>query len=381
MTDTDTHYDAIVVGLGAWGSATLAQLSSRGLSVLGIDQHEPPHRNGSHHGNGRIIRMASPEGDFYTPMMQRAYALWRELEQKAGVEVLTTIGGIYAAPAESPLVSGALESFRSSDIEYEVLTSEVANDRFPWIQVKQDEIAIYEPSAGRLHPERSITAHLDVAKSDGAEIRVGVRMLDWREQGDRVLVLTSAGELTTDKLILTLGSWAPHHLKVDLPLVVERQIFAVYDASDLPGPLPLFVVPSEHGEAFYGLPEAGDTYKVALHHGGETGDTEELSSIVTEVERERIASYVSARLPQLPSEPLSTATCKYTNTPDRHFVLAVHPDAARVVLGAGCSGRGYKFASFIGEALADLATDVDRPDLEPFSPRRFRLAPSSGKPA
>jgi len=41
------HYDVVVVGLGAMGSATLYQLAKRGARVLGIDQFVPPHRMGS----------------------------------------------------------------------------------------------------------------------------------------------------------------------------------------------------------------------------------------------------------------------------------------------------------------------------------------------
>ena len=54
-------FDVIVVGLGAWGSAALYHLAQNGHRVLGIDRLDPPHNRGSHHGNGRVIRMASPE--------------------------------------------------------------------------------------------------------------------------------------------------------------------------------------------------------------------------------------------------------------------------------------------------------------------------------
>jgi sarcosine oxidase len=47
----------------------------------------------------------------------------------------------------------------------------------------------------------------------------------------------------------------------------------------------------------------------------------------------------------------------YTLTPDEHFVLDRHPASDRVVYGCGFSGHGFKFASVIGEALADLALD------------------------
>ncbi|GAB3702054.1 hypothetical protein GCM10028858_18090 [Halorubrum pallidum] len=53
------------------------------------------------------------------------------------------------------------------------------------------------------------------------------------------------------------------------------------------------------------------------------------------------------------------ATCLFTNTPDDHFILDRLSDAPQVTVGAGFSGHGFKFASAVGEVLADLAVDGD----------------------
>jgi glycine/D-amino acid oxidase-like deaminating enzyme len=50
------------------------------------------------------------------------------------------------------------------------------------------------------------------------------------------------------------------------------------------------------------------------------------------------------------------AVCFYTLTPDRHFVLDHHPETPRVVVAAGLSGHGFKFATVLGEVLADWVT-------------------------
>jgi len=52
-----------------------------------------------------------------------------------------------------------------------------------------------------------------------------------------------------------------------------------------------------------------------------------------------------------------TVTCLYTMTPDSHFVIDRHPEWPQVVFAAGFSGHGFKFASVMGEALADLALE------------------------
>jgi sarcosine oxidase len=371
MAAPNGHHDVIVVGLGAWGSATLAQLAQRGLRVLGTDQFTPPHRRGSHHGQGRIIRMASAEAAFYTPMMTRSYELWRDTERRCGQQLLTIVGGIFAAPPDHEIVAGTLASYRNHDIAHEVFGAAAARRRFPWITFEDDEVVVFEPGAGRLHPELSIRAHLAIAAWAGAHVESDNAMTGWEAGPNGVTVTTLRGTYTCDRLVLTLGPWALDYIRLSLPLVVERQAVAVYDAASIRQPLTVILLPASEGESFYGLPEDGDTFKVALHHGGLTGHPDSLPAAVTDDDRGLLRHYVARRLPSLPAEPLEVFTCKYTNTPDRHFILGYHPAHPAVVVGAGCSGRGFKFSPFIGEALADLATDTRRTDLDPFSPLRF----------
>jgi sarcosine oxidase len=66
------------------------------------------------------------------------------------------------------------------------------------------------------------------------------------------------------------------------------------------------------------------------------------------------------------------AACMFVNTPDEHFVIDTLPDHKQVVVASPCSGHGYKFASVIGEILADLATrGTTQFDLSPFRLARF----------
>ena len=46
----NNEFDVIVVGVGGMGSATVYELASRGLLVLGIDRYNIPNHMGSSHG-------------------------------------------------------------------------------------------------------------------------------------------------------------------------------------------------------------------------------------------------------------------------------------------------------------------------------------------
>ena len=71
---------------------------------------------------------------------------------------------------------------------------------------------------------------------------------------------------------------------------------------------------------------------------------------------------------------MSLKSCLFTNTPDRHFIIDLHPTYPQVSFAAGFSGHGYKFASVIGEIMADLAErGRSRHNIELFRLDRFGI--------
>ena len=87
-------HDALVVGLGAMGSAALYHLAARGSRVVGVDRYAPPHVLGSTHGRSRIIREAYYEHPSYVPLIRRAYANWAALEERTGTPLFLRTGGL-----------------------------------------------------------------------------------------------------------------------------------------------------------------------------------------------------------------------------------------------------------------------------------------------
>ena len=71
----------------------------------------------------------------------------------------------------------------------------------------------------------------------------------------------------------------------------------------------------------------------------------------------RLLDFLARFFPALQPEFRRHAACMYSLTPDKHFVLDIHPESPAVVLGAGFSGHGFKFAPVIGEILAELALE------------------------
>src|SRR5882762_304353 len=157
-----TRFDVIIVGLGAMGSATAYHLAKRGKKVLGLDRFTPPHAFGSSHGQTRIIREAYFEHPLYVPLIQRAYELWADLEKKSDQELLVKTGGLMVGPSDSVIVRGAKRSAELHKLAHEVLSPVELRRRFPMFKLGEDTIAVWEPRAGVLFPERAIETHLDL---------------------------------------------------------------------------------------------------------------------------------------------------------------------------------------------------------------------------
>src|SRR6266480_3938534 len=125
------NYDAIVVGLGAMGSATLFHLARRGVKALGLEQFAAGHSLGSSHGDSRIIRETYFEHPLYVPLVQRAHELWRELEKLSGASLMKITGGLMIGPRDGMVVSGTLRSARKHGLPHEVLEAREVAGRFP----------------------------------------------------------------------------------------------------------------------------------------------------------------------------------------------------------------------------------------------------------
>ncbi|MGN6810491.1 MAG: N-methyl-L-tryptophan oxidase [Thermomicrobiales bacterium] len=355
-------YDAIVLGLGAMGSATAYHLARRGTRVLGLDAYPRGHTQGSSHGRSRIIREAYFEAPEYVPLVQRAYHLWRELEAESGQALLTLTGGLNLGAPDSELVTGALASARQHQLPYEYLTAADVTARFPGFRPPEGAVAVYEPNAGILAPEACVGAHLDLAMRHGAVLQFNEPVRHWSADGAGVRVDTAQGTYQAARLVIAAGPWSAAVLAgLGLPLTVQRIVNVHFAPAEpdrfAPGRCPIYILSEPEGE-YYGFPALpGQGVKFGRHDTGEVCTPATIRRMVDEGEVAALRAVLDRYLPGAGGDVLWTLTCMYTNTPDRHFILDRHPAHEQVVYGCGFSGHGFKFSSVIGEILADLALD------------------------
>lgn len=361
MIGYSKHFNTIVIGVGGMGSATCYQLARRGQRVLGLEQYDIPHDMGSSHGYTRIIRLAYYEHPSYVMLLKRAYELWGEIEQATGEQIFYKTGSIDAGPADSWVFKGSLRSCVEHGLAHEVLTGKEMGERWPGYRLPFDLMGVYQPDGGFIVPERSIVSHVEAAIALGAEIHGREQVLGWEPNGDGVRVVTDRAAYEADSLVFAGGAWSDDLLPFLRGLSVpERQVLAWLQperpALFRPSAFPVFNALVEEGR-FYGFPIFGvPGFKFGkYHHFEEVVEPYRYDRQPTIEDEEMLREFAARYFPDADGPTMTLKSCMFTNSPDNHFIIDLHPEYPQVSYATGFSGHGFKFASVVGEILADLA--------------------------
>lgn len=381
--------DVIVIGCGAVGSATLYQLAKRGVKVLGLDRFHPPHDRGSSHGDTRITRLALGEGPQYLPFARRSHEIWRELEKETGRSLLREVGGLFFGSTDAhgqahgsiDFLQTTISVAQENQIPHEVLDARALRERFPQFHFRDDERGCFERTAGFVYPEACIAAQLESATRLGAELHTDEQLVRWSSGGGTVEVTTNRGKYSAAHLILTVGAWLPQFVpELVNSARVFRQVLFWFEPDgphDLftPDRLPSYIrVPDAGTNMFYGFPAINGP-DGGLKIAGEQFDcTTDPDRINTEVSAAEITAMHAVASPHLRITPrcVRSVACKYTVSPDFHFIIDRAPGSERVWFASACSGHGFKHSAAVGEALAEVVVNGRTEfDLSSFHLSRF----------
>ena len=379
MSQPDGHYDVAVIGLGAMGSAALCHLARRGVRAVGIERFELGHTRGSSHGETRAIRLGYFEHPSYVPLARAAYENWEALERNSGETVLTKTGVLEIGKPGSAIVAGSLRASREHGLQHELLnTAEIAR-RFGQFTLPNGYEAVWQPDGGFLRPELANRLHIGQARKAGAAIIKNCRVKAVEPTGGDVQIVTEGGVVRAGSVIVAAGAWIGDLVPLLKPkLTLTRQVACWFEPQPRkafgPDRLPVFIIDGEHDIA-YGFPNIGSGFKCASHRdSGHWETADDARQDAGAADEKRMREFLEAYLPGAAGPLKAMNTCIYTNTADEDFVLDFHPDDRRIVLASPCSGHGYKFASVIGEVLADLATERStRHDISRFKIGRESL--------
>ena len=353
-------HDHVVIGAGVIGAATARALAARGERVLLVEQFGRGHDRGSSHGASRIFRMGYADAE-YVALCQQAFDAWRDLEAASGRTLLDLTGAVdHGRPEQIDAIAAALTA---ADIDHERLSTEQAAARWPGLAFEGSVLT--HPSAGRIRSADTIEALLDLAATDGAELRFHTRVTGVEDHGDTVTLTLDGPDgstsVTATSVVAAVGSWAPAVVGdlfarrgSSLPAIRVTQEQPAHFPSHLPDAAwPSFVHWQLDGPDVYGLLTPGEGVKVGFHGTGPVVDPDHRDRTPAPEQVLRLQGYVARFVPGVDASAPDLISCLYDNSPTEDFVL---DRRGPVTVATGSSGHGFKFAPLLGEMLADLAT-------------------------
>jgi sarcosine oxidase len=380
-------YDALVIGGGINGLSALYHLHRLGCRRLGlVERFRLGHDRGSSHGQSRVTRSAYFDPD-YSRLMQVVHGQeWPRLERDAGCSLIHRTPGCFFGP-----VGGRCEAYAraaaGADIDVEAIDVREARRRFPHFRFEATSIVLHDRTAGLVAAADTIAALIRLARRNGVALHEEVRVTGIDPSTDPLCVETDRGPLEAERVIVTAGAWLGGLLPfLHGRLKVIRQTVAYFQPAGAPeefrpGTFPVWgYLAEKDDQVFYGLPEFGrEGIKVARDLTVGTGDDPEQRTIAfDDAEVRRLRGFLEWQFVPRIEGLLGCETCLYTMTRTKDFLIDLHPDNPRIVVGSACSGHGFKFGPMTGRALAELALHghTTVPEFERLRPR-FRLSAAS----
>jgi sarcosine oxidase len=379
MADFDA--DVGVVGLGAWGSATLWRLAHRGVDVLGFERFEPGHAFGSSHGGSRMFRLTCYEHPGLVALAKLSLDLWRGLETAAGVPLLDLNGGLLIGAQDGRMISETLANARDFDIDVERLDATELKRRFPQHEgVPAGHVGVWEPSAGLLRPEAAVRAAVALSARLGARVCRDTRVVRIEPVSGGVVLHTPTRTFRVRRTIVAVGPWCST-LVPELPLRIIRKPITWFAPEGPPGEFsvdrfPMFKRECGDGRVLWGCGayDSADV-KLGLEAKGRVPpeiDPDVLDRDTSVADWEELGQVVSKTVPGIRPVPTRVSVCMGTHTPDNQFVLGPVGGDQRLIVATGESSQGFKHATGIGEFLAQVAVGETPTVALPFTdPDRF----------
>ncbi len=327
-----------------------------------VDAWGPGNSRASSGGETRIIRGTYGPDGIYTRMSARALQLWRENESRWKTRLFHRMGVLWMAGRDDAYEKAALVHLREAGLKHERLSASEAAKRCPQINFADVTWAILERDAGYLTARRACEAVLRGFIAEGGEYReLGVPIPVKPQRKIKSLNLSDGSKLEADAYILACGPWLGRLFPDWLGRFIKPTRQEVFffgppagDARFSEDSMPVWI---DHTDRlFYGIPgNQWRGFKIGDDTRGPEFDPTSGDRTPTRAAIETARKYLAFRFPALANAPLvESRVCQYEQTPDSHFAIGRHPNAANVWIVGGGSGHGFKHGPAMGEMMSDI---------------------------
>jgi sarcosine oxidase len=350
-----------------------------------VDRADPGHPGAESGGESRLIRFSHGPDTHYTRSAWRSLALWTELEEELGVELVVRCGVAWFARRDDGWEAEAEGVMRAEGIPVERLAPGDGVALYPSLRTDDLAFVLLEPAAGVLRAaaatralaERACRRGVRLVRGDarpGArERRAGAAGHGGASGRGAAAVLIDGEPLEADVVVWACGAWLAPLFPEAVELSVTRQDVVFFEA---PGDWDAGRVPAyaDYDGAAYGLgPLDGHGMKVAMDFDGPPVDPDRRPETAA-AESERAArEYLDLRFPGLSGARVERAkVCHYSATGDMSFLAGPHPELEGVWIVGGGSGHGFKHGPAVAEHVAGAI--AGRVEPEP----RYAVGPRAG---
>ncbi len=377
--DRTDQAGAVVIGGGITGCSVAYHLAKAGMRDVRLIEKGELTSGSTCHAAGLVTQFnPSP-----TMMRFRRYSieLYRELS------VFETVGSLRFASSKEQLMELQRTASRARGIglDVDLVSAAEAARLMPAISTRSLYGAVWVPGDGHLDPHTATHALARAARALGAQVTTGVRAtgIELSDRGSIAAVVTEAGRIETEVVVVAGGIWAPQIAAmagayvVSTPVDHQHAALRAVSGHELPGDMPCFRDPDN---LVYGKAEAGgvilggyESDPVARWIDGVPWDHSGTSVPPDQARFEPLLRGAARRFPFLGEAGVVKLVCHPdAMTPDANPLLGPVPGVRGLYLAAGLSLNGFGGAGGIGRALAEWITGGETElDLHPFRCWRF----------
>ncbi|MBI1801846.1 MAG: FAD-dependent oxidoreductase [Chloroflexi bacterium] len=353
----------IVVGAGIFGVTAALELRRRGYRVSLFDPGPLPHAQAASTDISKVIRMDYGADDLYLSLMEKAFAGWDEWNRRWDEPPYHETG--FLLLARRAMAPGSFEHDSYSLLTQhghrpQRVNADTLQQRFPAWAAGCYADGYFNPRAGWAASGKVVRRLTDQAQAEGVVVREGLAFARLLEEGSRVAgVITRDGEQhRANNVVMAVGAWTPSllpHLG-DVMWATGQPVLYFRPDNYAEFQPPRFTVWAADiaNTGWYGFPAMADgTLKIANHGPGRRVHPDEPRAVDAGTEA-HFRAFLRESLTALAGAPLiASRLCLYCDTWDGNFWIDRDPDRLGLVVAAGDSGHGFKFAPVLGGLIAD----------------------------
>ena len=353
----------VVIGAGAFGGWTSLSLLRNGFDVTLVDAWGAGNSRSSSGDETRVIRSTYGANETYFSLNVRALELWKENQKYFGRQLFYNTGALWMCYEEkTPLVDDSIPFAKKYGMEYDYLSREAMQKKFPAMNTEDLHHSYFDPFAGYLKARESCQAVLEAFRKEGGtfvqQFVIPGKIVHEKLQS---IELSNGEALSPDLYVFACGPWLGQLFPDVLGNTItcskqEAYYFGVpKHLTETFDQLPVWI-DVDGVDFYYGIPgNANRGFKIGVDQRGEVFDPTHGERIHNPDVLSRARKFIGHRFPALRDAPLlENRVCPYENSPDGNFVFDRHPEAANVLFLGGGSGHGFKHGPALGELVADV---------------------------